>query len=141
MRCSEPVSLRAGRRASIFPGKRGHKHDGPIGRELPRFRHEFGKGTELVRNFIHGHQRHERTALSGLEIRALLGRAILRHFRVGKYKQQALRLGLRTGGADEIVKIRDVHGHCTSGVSAASRSTPSTAAVAGEQAAGTGATP
>ena len=70
-----------------------------------------GKRGDFCRFFVHAQQRLQRAALGLGELRLLARAGLLGQAGAGKDQQQALRLGLGAGDAQQVVKVFNrVHG-------------------------------
>ncbi len=74
-----------------------------------RLRSQRCEGVKLFRRLVNRHQWHQRSALTGLKPPALFGRGIVRQCRAGKNEQQTLWFRLTSRGAQQVIKICNVH--------------------------------
>ena len=78
--------------------------------ELLSLARQRGERVQLLGRFVHAHQGHQGAALALREARALFGAGAFGQFGADEYHQQALRLGLGARGAQQVVKVLDLHG-------------------------------
>ena len=107
------------------PAQRGDEDQRPGlgqgGLQGVRLFQQGGKRGNFCRLFVHAQQRLQRAALGLGELRLLAGAGLIGQAGAGEDQQQALRLGLGTGDAQQVVEVFDgggVHGNGGTGYTA-----------------------